>query len=133
MSLDDDNLPAGWQVWNEERDGRVILAFRPDVFDGSGEIDAACMPTIYVASGSPRQRPGMSGGGDDEWTVTLYLEPEVESGEETYDDRESAVEGAVDFAERFAGGDIDYRDLYQVPRPNYFEKLDELIESPPDG
>ncbi|MFB6175871.1 MAG: DUF5820 family protein [Halobaculum sp.] len=131
MSLDDGNLPTGWQVWNEERDGRVILAFRPDVFDGTGQVDAACMPTIYVANGSPRRRPGMSGGDSDEWTVTLYLEPEVEGGEETYDDRENAIEGAVDFAERFVGGEIDYRELYQVPRPDYFETLDELIGSQP--
>jgi hypothetical protein len=132
MSLDDDDLPAGWQVWNEERDGRIILAFRPDVFDGNGDIDPACMPTVYVANGSPRRRPGMTSGGGDEWTVTLYLEPEVEGGEERYEERATAVEGAVSFTEQFCAGEIDYRELYQVPRENYFEKLDELVESPPE-
>ncbi|MFT4923284.1 MAG: hypothetical protein ACI8XM_002510, partial [Haloarculaceae archaeon] len=40
-----------------------------------------------------------------------------------------AVAGATDLAQRFADGDVDYRGLYQVPRPEYFEKLDELTDS----
>jgi hypothetical protein len=38
----------------------------------------------------------------------------------------AAEAGAADLAERFAGGEVDYRGLYQVPREGYFEKLDEL-------
>ena len=55
MSLD--ALPAGWQVWTEEHEGRVILAYRPDVFDAD-EFPAACLPTIYVTNGSRANRPG---------------------------------------------------------------------------
>jgi hypothetical protein len=57
----------------------------------------------------------------------LYLEPEVEAAAETYDDRSAAVDAAVDVAERFAAGEVDYRGAYQVPREGYFERLDELV------
>jgi len=125
--MDDESLPAGWRVWHEEREGRVILAYRPDVFD-SKAFPAPCLPTIYVTSGSPRRRPG-STGGDGGWQVTLFLEPEIEADTERYDDREAALAGAVDLASRFVDGDIDYRELYQVPREDYFDKLDELLDS----
>jgi hypothetical protein len=62
----------------------------------------------------------------DTWSVTLFLEPGVEDRTESYGSREEAVEGAVAYARRFANGEIDYRGLYQVPREEYFEKLDEL-------
>jgi len=55
--LEPDDLPAGWRLWNEEPDGRVILAFRPDVFDAD-RFDPACLPTIYLSNGSRRRRPG---------------------------------------------------------------------------
>jgi hypothetical protein len=58
--------------------------------------------------------------------VTLYLEPEVEGTTAEYDDRAAATGGAVDLARRFARGDVDYRSLYQVPRPDYLDRLDEL-------
>jgi hypothetical protein len=32
----------------------------------------------------------------------------------------------VDLATRFAEGDVDYRALYQVPREDYFARLDDL-------
>lgn len=124
--MDSESLPAGWHLWNEETDGRVILAYRPDVFD-SEAFPAACLPTIYVTSGSPRRRPGSAGGDATDWQVTLFLEPEIEAGTERYDDRAAAVAGATDFAQRFVDGEIDYRGLYQVPREAYFEKLDELL------
>ena len=118
-------LPEGWTVWNEEPDGRGILAYRPDVFEGE-TYPAPCMPTIYVTDGSRRARPGAGQRVTDEWHVTLFLEPEIEAPTETYGERERAVEAAVAMADRFARGEIDYRDLYQVPREDYFEKLDEL-------
>jgi len=124
---DYDDLPDDWVVWNDEPDGRSVLAYRPDVFD-SQAFPPECMPTIYLTSGRPSRRPAGSDpveSGTD-WNVTLYLEPDVERAADSYDDRAEAVAGAVDLAERFADGDVDYRDLYQIPREEYFAKLDEL-------
>jgi hypothetical protein len=120
------SLPDGWRVWNREPSGRVILAYRPDVFDGDA-LPAPCLPTIYLTNGSRRARPGAGQYATDEWHVVLYLEPEVEAAAETYDDRSAAVDAAVDVAERFAAGEVDYRGAYQVPREGYFERLDELV------
>ena len=121
--MDETLLPTGWQCWHEERD-RVILAYRPDVFD-SKAFPAPCLPTIYVTSGTPRRRPG--GNSTDGWQVTLFLEPEIEAVSESYADRAAAIDGAIDHAEEFAAGEIDYRALYQVPREAYFDRLDELV------
>ena len=122
--MDASSLPAGWQCWHEERDGRVILAYRPDVFD-SEAFPAPCLPTIYVTSGTPRRRPGSTTSAGT-WQVTLFLEPEIEAVSERYEDRAAAIDGAIEHADQFAGGEIDYRALYQVPREAYFERLDEL-------
>jgi hypothetical protein len=121
-----DPLPDGWRVWNEEPSGRVILTFRPDVFDGSA-LPSACLPTIYLTDGSRRSRPGAGQYATDEWHVVLFLEPEIEAVAETHETRPAAVDAAVAVAERFAAGDVDYRDAYQVPREAYFERLDELV------
>lgn len=122
MSLND--LPDGWTVWHEEAGGRAILAYRPDVFD-TERFPAPCLPTIYLSPGSPRRRPGASRA--DGWTITLFLEPEVDARVETADTRETGVDVALDLARAFASGDIDYRAVYQVPRENYFDRLDELV------
>jgi hypothetical protein len=119
-------LPDGWRVWNEEPSGRVILTFRPDVFDGSA-LPSACLPTIYLTNGSRRSRPGAGQYATDEWHVVLFLEPEIEAVAETHETRPAAVDAAVAVAKRFAAGDVDYRDAYQVPREAYFERLDELV------
>jgi hypothetical protein len=119
-----ENLPDGWTLWNEEAGGRAILAYRPDVFDAD-TFPAACLPTIYVSPGSPRRRPGART--DDGWTVTLYLEPEVDARVEAVDTREAGVAVALDLARAFAAGEIDYRAAYQVPRADYFDRLDELV------
>jgi len=122
MSFDD--LPGGWTVWHEETGGRAILAYRPDVFD-TEQFAAPCLPTIYLSPGSPRRRPGVSR--TDGWTVTLFLEPEVDARVETADTREAGIDTALDLARAFATGDIDYRAAYQVPREDYFDRLDELV------
>lgn len=126
MSLPE--LPTGWRVWNEEPDGRIILAYRPDVFD-SEAFPAACLPTIYVTNGSPQRRPGAGSVATDSWQVKLFLEPEIEATATQYDDRETAIEGAVETARQFADGEVDYRKHYQVPRETYFDKLDELVDT----
>lgn len=121
-----DALPEGWVVWNDEPEGRAILAYRPDVFN-TEDFPAPCMPTVFVSNGSRRKRPGASQISTDVWHITLFLEPDIEARTEEFDSREAAVEGAVDAAEQFVDGDVDYRELYQVPREEYFEKLDELL------
>lgn len=113
-----------WVVWADGRE-KAVLAYRPDVFDGDA-FPAPCMPTIYLTKGRLRRQPGRQTRPDDPWYVTLYLEPDVDRDADRYESREAAEEGATDLAERFARGDVDYRSLYQVPRPEYFEKLDEL-------
>jgi hypothetical protein len=127
MSLPE--LPSGWRVWNEEPEGRIILAYRPDVID-SDAFPAACLPTIYVTNGSPQRRPGAGSVATDHWQVKLFLEPEIEATATRYDDREAAIDGAVETAGRFADGAVDYRDCYQVPRETYFKRLDELVGTP---
>jgi len=56
------------------------------------------------------------------------LEPEIEAVSETHDDRAAGAAAAVEVAERFAAGDVDYRAAYQVPREDYFERLDRCID-----
>ena len=121
-----ENLPDSWVVWNEGSD-RGIFVYRPDVFD-SHEFPAACLPTIYLTHGRRSRRPGSERdpAPDDPWYVTLFLEPDVDRGAECFDSREAAVAGTATLAERFADGEVDYRALYQVPREDYFAKLDEL-------
>lgn len=123
MSLD--RLPDGWQIWSDETT-KVVLAYRPDVFDSTA-FPAPCLPTIYMTKGKRTRRPGQNDPApDDPWYVTLYLEPEVDSGTDKHESRTAAEDAAVDIATRFDTGKIDYRSLYQVPRPDYFDRLDEL-------
>jgi hypothetical protein len=126
MSADYEDLPAGWQVWSDEHEGRSVLTYRPEVFN-TKDFPAPCLPTIYVSNGSRRRRPGASQVPTDTWHVSLFLEPEIEGPVERYDSRPAAVAGAVDLAARFVAGDVDYRDLYQVPRDAYLDRLDDLV------
>lgn len=123
-------LPPGWQVWNEESGGRLVLAYRPDVFD-SAAFPPACLPTITVAPGdSPDQLPERRARSTS-WYRALYLEPvvRVRDVDERYADRDEAVAGARALAERFAAGEVDYRGAYQQPREAYLDRLDELVAS----
>ncbi|SHH57446.1 hypothetical protein SAMN05443636_2899 [Halobaculum gomorrense] len=123
--LPEDTLGEGWRLWTEEPNGRAIVVYRPDVFDAD-RFPAPCLPTVYLTDGSRRARPGAGQRRTDEWHVTLFLEPEVEGASATFDDRAAALDGVVDVTERFAGGEIDYRGAYQVPREAYLDKLDDL-------
>jgi hypothetical protein len=120
--------PPGWTVWNNEPRGRRILVFRPDVFNESNDLPAPCLPTILVSNRSEAPRPGASRVRTGTWRVVLTLEPEVEAAREEFDTRAAAVSGANNLAARFADTEIDYRAAYQVPRPAYFERLDELLD-----
>lgn len=115
----------GWRVWSDEAD-KLVLVYRPDVFDGA-RFPSACLPTIYVTRGRRTRRPGPNRAGPDaSWWVTLFLEPDVDDGGDAFPSRDDALQAARSLAAAFASGDVDYRELYQVPRPEYFEKLDEL-------
>lgn len=118
-------LDDAWEVWSLETT-KAVLAYRPDVFDG-GQFPAPCLPTIYVTKGQRGRRPGRDvPDPDDPWYVVLYLEPDVSADTERYGSREAATAGAVSLATRFDRGEVDYRSLYQVPRPSYLDELDEL-------
>ena len=125
-AVDPGALAEGWRVWSDA-DNRLVLAYRPDVFDG-GDYPAACLPTVYVTHGRRSKRPGTprNPAPGDPWVVTLFLEPEVNRDPELFDERGAAIEAALDVAAAFARGDVDYRALYQVPREEYFAALDEL-------
>lgn len=122
-----ETMPAGWERWNEEREGRVVLVYRPDVFDAN-TFDPACLPTITVAPGRSPNRPPTPKETADGWHVVLYLEPDVRvaSVDATTNDRAAAIEMAVDIAKRFNEGAINYRDAYQQPRAAYLDRLDAL-------
>ena len=119
--------PSGWTVWNDEPRGRRILVFRPEVFNESNDLPAPCLPTILISNRSRAARPGASRVRTGTWHAVLTLEPEVEAVVEEFDTRAAAVEGANGIARRFAAGEVDYREVYQVPREAYFERLDEVL------
>lgn len=124
-----DTLPEGWRVWNAEADGRVVLVYRPDVFDGDA-FPPACLPTLTVAPGaSPDARPDPRGRSG-RWHVALYLEPDVRVSavESAFEDRDEAVERAVAVAGTFVEGGIDYRAAYPDSPGAYLDRLDELLE-----
>ena len=124
--MDLDDLAAGWEVWTEG-ETRCVLAYRPDVFD-SDAFPAPCLPTIYLTKGQCGRRPGQhQPTPDDPWFVTLFLEPEIEVDASRHADRADAVEGARDLAARFAAGEFDPREYYQVPREEYLDELDALL------
>ena len=123
-----EDLPDGWQVWNAEDGGRVVLAYRPDVFDGEA-FPAACLPTLTVAPGpspdAPPERRARSG----RWYAALYLEPDVRvrACDASHDTRDGAVAAAVETARAFAAGGVDYRGAYLEPRADYLDRLDALV------
>lgn len=117
--------PAGWETWSDQAT-KVVLVYRPDVFD-TADFPAPCLPTLYLTKGRRDRRPGRhQPAPDDDWQVTLYLEPDVQGPSTTHETRQDAESSAVTLAQRFADGEIDYRELYQVPRPAYLDRLDDL-------
>lgn len=120
-----ESLADGWVVWSDE--GRkAVLAFRPDVFD-TVAYPAPCMPTIYVSKGQRGRRPGRDDPpADADWYVTLYLEPDVSLAPKRAETRGEAEELAEELAANFAAGEVAVRDLYQVPREAYLERLEAL-------
>jgi len=127
--IDRSRLPDGWTVWSQGEDGRLVLAYRPDVFNAT-DFPAPCLPTLYLSHGKRTRRPGVNPADtadSADWFVTLYLEPDVSLNETLrFPTREAAVERTVALARQFDDGEIDYRSLYQVPREEYFDRLDDL-------
>lgn len=128
MALSDE-LPEAWTVWDRVVDDRLILAFRPDVFDGQTH-PPVCLPTIYVREGrrsgrqpGPEPEPGSEGS----WTVSLILEPEVRELVDECDSFEAAEAAAVDLAAEFVAGEIDLEGMYQLPREDYLAALEGLV------
>lgn len=124
---DFEGLPEGWDVWNKDPDGSVILVYRPDVFD-SHQFPAPCLPTIKIARRPPSQRKRRAGVTHDSWYVSLLLEPEVRVQDEDrgFDTHADAVDGTIELASSFDTGGVDYRGAYEIPRESYLDKLDEL-------
>lgn len=118
-------LPKGWRVWNEEDEGRVILVFRPDVFD-SQQFPPECLPTIYVSQRPPQERLPRLDAERSDWYVALRLEPEVQvqTVGSQHETRDAAIDEAVEIAESFVAGEIDFRESYQVPRDEYLDALE---------
>lgn len=120
-----DSLADGWEVWSDEAT-KAVLAFRPDVFD-TVAFPAPCMPTIYLSKGRRGRRPGRERPPPDaDWYVTLYLEPDVSLPTERAETRRAAEAVAGDLAARFAAGEVDVRERYQVPREDYLDRLEAL-------
>ncbi|WP_254863281.1 DUF5820 family protein [Halovivax gelatinilyticus] len=122
-------LADGWEIWTAEDDGRTVYAYRPDVFDGD-EYPAPCLPVCYLTPGTQTRRPGQNPTDrttTDDWFVTLYLEPEVYVDDvHRFESRSDAESFARSLLARFADGELDYREAYQIPREHYLDRLDEL-------
>ena len=120
------SLPEGWRVWNEEDEGRVILVFRPDVFD-SQQFPPECLPTIYVSQRPPQERLPRLDAERSDWYVALRLESEVQvkTVGSRHERRAGAIQEAVEIARAFEDGEIDFRESYQVPREEYLNALEE--------
>lgn len=125
-----EGVAEGWTVWDHEPDDRLILVFRPDIFDGDA-FPAACLPTIYVREGERDLRllsPDPAPGTEDTWRVQLFLEPAVGETFGTFDSWDDAVDGAVDVAGRFCAGELDLHGMYLDPREAYLARLDALLD-----
>jgi hypothetical protein len=121
-------LPEDWRVWHEADEGRVVLVFRPDVFD-TQRFPAACLPTIYVSQRPPQERLPRLDAERSDWFVSLRLEPEVQVVDAggRYESRADAVRAALGVASRFVAGEFDLRGVYQVPREAYLDELESLV------
>lgn len=126
----EEDLPDGWTRWHAGADGTLVLAFRPDVFDAQ-EFPAPCLPTISVKRArvrGPRGRPTVRPGGERDWEVHLWLEPDVPVERASRGTREEAVATALELARAFVAGEVAYREAYAEPRVAYLDALDAILE-----
>jgi hypothetical protein len=122
-------LADGWEIWNKEPQGRIILAYRPDVFNTT-DYPAACLPTITIAPGTSPNAPRDHRQASSAWHVALYLEPRVRvtTKDATVPTRPAAIEHALSLSHEFSDGNIDFDAAYIDPRPAYITKLNELTQ-----
>lgn len=120
--------PTGWVVWNEDADGTLIWAFRPDIFDGS-TLSPACLPTITVKRRRVRGPRGRPAGPNEQtpWCAEFRLEPDVVVERTEQSDRSEAVRRATELAEAFSRGEINAGDAYDIPRNKYLTVLEEVL------
>jgi len=127
--MDEEDLPNGWTIWHHVEGDRLILTFHPDIFDGV-RFPPACLPTIYVREGEQdlrRPGPDPAPGTENSWRVRLYLEPDVANAPTIVETWSTAVDEAIGLATSFSAGEIDVRDMYQVPRDTYLAEIESLI------
>ncbi len=122
-------LADGWEIWNNEPQGRIILAYRPDIFNTT-DFPAACLPTITIAPGPSPNAPPDHRQASSTWHVVLYLEPRVRvtKKDTTVATRPEAIEQAISLSHEFTDGQIDFTDAYIDPRLDYIMKLNQLTE-----
>lgn len=129
-----DELPDAWAVWSAEPHGRVVLAFRPDVFDAE-RFPEPCLPTIYISPERDR-RTLPADATTRRWRVELRLEPDVLLTDRCSTDWDGAVAAATDLARAFLAGEFNLRTPYHDPRGTYLDALEDLLDdsggSPPE-
>ena len=124
MAVNEAELPAGWTVWHERPDDLCILAYRPDIFDGS-EFPAACLPTITIKPArtrGPRGRPNPAEIATS-WVTVLTVEPDVEIVRTVGETRSTAINAGIEFSQAFSNGSLDIEGAYTDPHEQYLETL----------
>lgn len=121
-----DDLPDAWDVWSAEPHGRVVLAFRPDMFDAE-RFPEPCLPTIYISPERDR-RTLPADATTRRWRVELRLEPDVLIADRRSDDWNGAVVAATDLARAFLAGEFSLRTAYHDPPAAYLDALEDLID-----
>lgn len=122
-------LADGWEIWNNEPQGRIILAFRPDIFNTT-DFPPACLPTITIAPGPSPNAPPDYRQASTAWHVALYLEPRVRvtNKDTTVSTRPEAIDCGTTLSHEFTDGQIDFAAAYMDPRPDYITKLNQLTK-----
>lgn len=122
-------LADGWEIWNNEPHGRIILVFRPDIFNTT-DYPPACLPTITIGPGTRPNAPPDHRQASNAWHVVLYLEPRVRitTKDTSVPTRPEAIDYALSLSHEFTNGNIDFDDAYIEPRPEYLTKLNQLTK-----
>lgn len=122
------SLPPGWECWSHEEGGRLVLTYRPDIFNAEA-FDPTQLPTLVLAPGRSPDRPPEERVTTNRWHLALYLEPDIRlrEVEASFPTRETALEETIAVAERFSAGEFELRSAYIDPPDRYLDRLTELI------